>query len=111
VKLLAVDHGQGCVEPNTKTVARGLYQPLSRPLFIYINTTSLAQKPALDAFVAYYLDNAAEQVDDVGYIPLTDPLYDLAQERFAARQTGSIFAGSGATVGVSLADLLLKGQK
>ncbi len=111
VKLLAVDHGQGCVEPNTETVARGLYQPLSRPLFIYINTTSLAQKPALDAFVAYYLANAAEQVDDVGYIPLTDPLYDLAQERFTARQTGSIFAGSGAAVGVSLADLLLKGQE
>lgn len=111
VKLLAVDHGQGCVEPNTETVARGLYQPLSRPLFIYVNTDSLAQKPGLAPFVDYYLDNAAEQVDDVGYIPLTDPLYDLAQARFVARQTGSIFAGSGATVGVSLADLLLKGQE
>ena len=108
LRLVAIDNGQGCVEPNTETVARGLYQPLSRPLFIYINRTHINDNQTISAFVDFYLSNAPELVDDVGYIPLTDTLYELAQQRYETQTTGSVFEGSGATVGVSLADLLLK---
>jgi phosphate transport system substrate-binding protein len=108
VKLLAVDHDDGCVKPNTETVARGLYQPLSRPLFIYVNRDRIDEKPALDPFLTYYLAHAPERVDDVGYVPLTEPLYELAEDRYENRVTGSVFAGSGAAVGVSLADLLMR---
>lgn len=109
VKLVAVDNGSGCVEPNTETVAKGLYQPLSRPLFIYINIDSLTTKPSLREFVTFYLSNAPQLVDDVGYIPLTDAIYTLAQQRFEAQTTGSVFE-DGSSVGVSLADLLMREQ-
>lgn len=109
VKLVAVDNGTGCVEPNTETVAKGLYQPLSRPLFIYLNVASLNNKPALREFITFYLRNAPRLVDDVGYIPLTDAIYTLAQQRFEAQTTGSVFEG-GSSVGVSLADLLIREQ-
>lgn len=108
LKLVAIDNGQGCVEPNTETVARGLYQPLSRPLFIYINYQRIQDKPTLDAFVHFYLAHAPQLVADVGYIPLTDIIYELAQQRYEDRVVGSVFEGSGATIGLSLADLLMR---
>lgn len=108
LKLVAIDNGQGCVEPNTETVAKGLYQPLSRPLFIYINQQRISTNPTLNAFVAFYLANAPQLVDDVGYIPLTNVIYELAQQRYADQVIGSVFEGSGATIGVSLADLLMR---
>ena len=106
LRLVAIDGGQGCVEPNAETVARGLYHPLSRPLFIYVNLDHLNQQPALEAFVRYYVANAPQLVEAVGYIPLTDLLYELTRQRYTARPAGSIFAGTGSQVGLSLADLL-----
>ena len=38
VKAVAVDGGDGCVEPTDATIGDGTYKPLSRPLFIYPNT-------------------------------------------------------------------------
>ena len=115
LKLLAIDHdGRGCVEPNIETVARGLYQPLSRPLFIYINSTRIAGKPIIGEFVNFYLDNAPDMIDNVGYIPLTQEIYDLARDRYDKRITGSVFAEGGANVGVSnasLVDLMLQQQQ
>ncbi len=108
LKLVAVDSGNGCVLPNTETIANGTYQPLSRPLFIYINRQRIDTKDEISAFVAFYLAHAKQLVADVGYIPLTDELYRLAQARYDKRITGSIFEGLGSVVGVSLSDLLSK---
>ena len=44
VKGLEVDGGDGCVFPSVKTVQDGTYAPLSRPLFIYVNNASYAEK-------------------------------------------------------------------
>lgn len=108
LKLLSIDNGIGCVEPNTETVARGLYQPLSRPLFIYVNSERMRTNSALEQFVAFYLERAAFVSLNVGYIPLTDQLYALVERRFQARTEGSLFHGEGAEVGVSVLDLLVK---
>lgn len=109
LKLVAIDNGDGnCVEPNAETVASGTYQPLSRPLFIYVNRARIDQKDEISAFIQFYLQNAGALSAEVGYIPLTDEIYALAQKRYDARVTGSIFEGLGSTVGVSLADLLAK---
>lgn len=106
LKLVAVDDGNGCVEPNDETVAAGAYQPLSRPIFIYVNRDRIDQKDEISSFVAFYLEHADELVSEVGYIPLTDGIYRLAQARYDQRVTGSIFEGLGSTVGVSLEGLL-----
>jgi phosphate transport system substrate-binding protein len=109
LKLVAIDSGDGnCVLPGIETVANGTYQPLSRPLFIYVNRQRVDQKDEISTFIAFYLQNAGQLVLDVGYIPLTPEIYQLAQQRYDKRITGSIFEGVGSTVGVSLADLLAK---
>ncbi|MGB9800361.1 MAG: PstS family phosphate ABC transporter substrate-binding protein [Thermanaerothrix sp.] len=110
LKLVAIDGGNGCVLPSLETVSNGTYQPLSRPLFIYVNRARVDEKDEISAFVAFYLKNAPTLVKEVGYIPLTPEIYELAQKRYDNRVTGSIFEGQGSTVGVSLADLLAKEQ-
>ncbi len=108
LKLVAIDGGNGCVLPSVETVSNGTYRPLSRPLFIYINRERIDTKDEISAFVTFYLAQASQLVAEVGYIPLTDELYQLAQARYDKRITGSIFEGVGSVVGVSLADLLAK---
>jgi phosphate transport system substrate-binding protein len=109
LKLVAIDNGDGnCVLPDLETVSKGTYQPLSRPLFIYVNRERIDKKDEISAFVKFYLENAGALSKEVGYIPLTDEIYVLAQARYDKRITGSIFEGVGSTVGVSLTDLLSK---
>ncbi|MFZ6020033.1 MAG: PstS family phosphate ABC transporter substrate-binding protein [Chloroflexota bacterium] len=109
LKLVAVDNGDGnCVLPDLTTVSQGTYQPLSRPIFIYVNRARVDQKDEISLFIEFYLKNAGKLSAEVGYIPLTDEIYALAQKRYDNRATGSIFEGQGSTVGVSLADLLAK---
>jgi phosphate transport system substrate-binding protein len=76
LKLLAVDSGEGCITPSEATVRDGTYEPLARPLLIYVNKKSL-ERPEVAEFVKFYLDNAAKQSAVVGYVPVTD---DVAAE-------------------------------
>lgn len=72
LKLLGVDAGDGkCVQPSEETVRSNSYKPLSRPLFIYVNTASL-KKPEIAEFVKYYLEQVGTLVPEVGYVPLSD---------------------------------------
>jgi phosphate transport system substrate-binding protein len=70
VKLLEVDGGKGCVAPTPETIASNEY-PMSRPLFIYVNTDKEAANPAITAFVDYYLSDAGiAAVTEADYIAL-----------------------------------------
>jgi phosphate transport system substrate-binding protein len=104
LKVAPVDGGKGPVVPSLQTVENGTYQPLSRPLFIYINTKSAA-KPEVKEFVDYYLKNARKLVKEAKYIPLPAKAYTLAHERFSKTKKGSMFTGKG-HVGVKIEDLL-----
>ena len=71
VKSLEVDGGDGCVAPNPETIASGEY-PMSRPLFIYVNTDEEAANPAITAFVDYFLSDAGiAAVTEADYIALS----------------------------------------
>jgi phosphate transport system substrate-binding protein len=105
LKLVQVDGGKGCVAPSPETISDGSYQPLSRPLFVYVRTTAL-QRPEVKAFVDYTITNAPNLVAEAGYVPLPDEIYLLARERVAKGVTGSIYAGKGSQVGVKLRDLM-----
>ena len=83
LKLLAVDSGNGCVLPTSESIENGIYSPLSRPLFIYVNKQSM-ERPEVRAFVEFYLDNAAELSQEVGYIRLGEAEY--ASNREAIKQ-------------------------
>ncbi|MBD0850401.1 PstS family phosphate ABC transporter substrate-binding protein [Maribacter arenosus] len=81
LKLIGVHNGEEVVKPSLETVKNGTYRPLSRPLFIYVNSTSVAS-PEVVEFVNFYLDNAGELSKDVGYIPLPSENYRAQKESF-----------------------------
>ena len=99
------DNGAGAIAPSPDTVANGSYQPLSRPIFIYVSKAA-SEREEVAQFVNYYLDHAAKLAAEVGYIALPSKAYELTKKRFAARKIGSVFGGHGAKVGVSVQDLL-----
>ncbi|HSM64494.1 MAG TPA: PstS family phosphate ABC transporter substrate-binding protein [Gillisia sp.] len=79
--LAAVDGGNGGVKPSTETVKNGTYAPLSRPLYIYVNSSSMKNKEVID-FINFYLDEAGDLAKDVGYIALTKEEYAAQKEKF-----------------------------
>jgi phosphate transport system substrate-binding protein len=91
LKLVPIDPGDGPVAPSDVTIHDGTYRPLSRPIFIYVSTAA-AERPEVQAFVRFYLENATHLVAEVGYVPLSDRIYELALERFENGVTGSVFA-------------------
>jgi len=78
LKILGVDGGDGCVVPSVETIADGSYKPLSRPLFMYPSTDTVA-KPEVKAFIQYVLDNNEKVVTAADYVPLTDDLLRKAK--------------------------------
>ena len=82
----------------------GTYQPLSRPIFIYVNKKSV-DRPEVKAFVEFYLRNARRLVRHASYFPLPDMAYELMAERFRKRVTGSVFTGE-AKIGMRIEDLV-----
>ncbi len=109
VSVVAVDGGNGCVSPSIETITNGTYTPLARPLFIYVRNDRL-DRPEVEAFVTFYLDNAADLVQAARYIPLPPRLYELVEQRVAKRTTGSVFS-EGIQVGVSIETLLMLEDK
>ncbi|MGH2685899.1 MAG: substrate-binding domain-containing protein [Actinomycetota bacterium] len=73
VKALQIDGGEGCVAPSFEAIADGSY-PLSRSLFIYVNTGTAAGSEALRAYVDFYLsdDGLVTSVEEVAYVTLPE---------------------------------------
>jgi phosphate transport system substrate-binding protein len=92
------------VLPSEATVKDGSYNPLARPIFIYVNKKSLAEKPEVKAFVEFYLKNAPELVKEVKYVALPDNVYELAGKRVTEMKTGTVFGGKEA-VGLKIDEL------
>jgi len=106
VKALAVDGGNGPVQPSRQTVENGTYQPLSRPIFIYVNAAAL-RRPQVQQFVQFYVNNAAAISARVGYIPLPAAAYQTYLQRAQNRQQGTAFGGR-ALIGASISEVLAR---
>jgi phosphate transport system substrate-binding protein len=91
IRALPVDAGKGAVSPSPQTVEQAKYQPLSRPLFIYVNIQAAQSNKTLRDFVAFYLQNANQTVKQVGYIPLPAEAYRVNQIHFTAGKVGKDF--------------------
>lgn len=112
LKLVPIDdenegNGSGAIAPSVESVRNGTYQPLARPLFIYVNKEASA-RPEINSFVKFYLQNAETLVADSKYVPLSKELYDKVKARFEKGTTGSIYENLTSDVGVKLEDLLKK---
>lgn len=74
LRVVAVDGGNGCVEPTEATIRDGSYAPLSRPLFIYVKRSSL-KSPGMRDFLRFFMANAAATIPETGFVPLPDSVY------------------------------------
>jgi phosphate transport system substrate-binding protein len=72
LSALEIDGGNGCVAPSVETVHNGSYRPLARPLFIYVNQSSLDESRPLRSFVRYVLENAETIADEALFVPLSE---------------------------------------
>jgi phosphate transport system substrate-binding protein len=109
LKIVAIDdekdeNGKGPIIPSEETVKNATYQPLSRPLFIYVSKEA-ANRPEITSFVNYYLDNASTVVPETGYITLDKDIYALIKKRFESKISGSLFLTGKSSVGVKLNEL------
>lgn len=77
LKVVPIVNSKGeAIEPTNETIEKGTYEPLSRPLFIYVNNKSLKEKPQVYEYVKYTLENAAQLAEEVGYVSLPQEQYD-----------------------------------
>ena len=79
LKIVPIDEGNGPVAPTARSINDGTYSPLSRPIFVYLNTDSLA-RPEVRSFVDFYIDNAAGIANEVGYIELPEEMYQASRD-------------------------------
>lgn len=112
IKAVAVDAEQGDagpVLPSLENVLAGRYNPLSRPLFIYVSKQS-AERPAVSEFVEFYITHAKELTAEVKYLPLPDAAYQTVLKRFKTRQVGTAFGGT-PEVGLRVEEILEREPK
>jgi phosphate transport system substrate-binding protein len=105
-KMIAakIDGGKGPVAPSVENVINGSYDPLSRPLFIYVKESS-ASRPEIREFVQFMMTQGADLVAEVGYVPLPKSAYDLAWKHFNDKKLGTVFGGH-PQVGITIDQLL-----
>lgn len=89
---VASEPGGDCVGPTEETILDGSY-PLSRPLFIYVNSEAAESNPALAPFIDFYLsDDGIAAVSEAGYVDIPSEDLDATREAWDSRTTGAQFA-------------------
>jgi phosphate transport system substrate-binding protein len=104
---IALDENTPAVSPSKESVMDGTYQPLSRPLFIYVSAKSAKEKPEVKAFVDAYLKDANVLTEEVKFIPLPEQDLAAVKAHWSAMKTGTGFGGK-PEVGIKIEDLLAR---
>jgi phosphate transport system substrate-binding protein len=81
---IAKEANGDCVAPSADTIADGSY-PLSRTLYIYVNTDKATSNEAVAGFVDFYLDGLSGFVEDSGYVALPDDQASESQSTWDGR--------------------------
>ena len=97
------------VLPSLETVMDGTYQPLARPIFIYVSDKAM-QRAEVREFIDFYLTHAPKLTKEVGYVPLAPAHYAQAKKNFNSKKLGTGFGGK-AEVGVRVDELLIREAK
>jgi phosphate transport system substrate-binding protein len=105
LKAVPIVNAQGkAVFPSRKAVEDGSYNPLSRPIFIYVNSEAL-KRPEVREFAEFYLRQASKLVPPTGYIPLPSRAYAASLDNIRRGKTGTVFGGQN-KVGLTIDELL-----
>lgn len=97
------ESGKPAVLPNEANVLNGTYQPLSRPIFIYVNAQSY-NNPEVKAFVETYMKNAPAIAKEVKYVPLPALAYQVNLAHLQKGKKGTVFGGKN-EVGITIEEL------
>ncbi|HLO62021.1 MAG TPA: PstS family phosphate ABC transporter substrate-binding protein [Azonexus sp.] len=97
------------VEPSEDSVIKATYQPLSRPIFIYVKAKSL-EKPEVKEFVEFYMKHGAALTKEVKYVPLPAAAYTGNIEHMAKKKYGTVFGGKN-EIGITIEDLMKREAK
>jgi phosphate transport system substrate-binding protein len=96
LKAVSIDGGAGCVAPSTESIRDGSYAPLSRPLYVYVKKESFS-RPEIQEFMRFYIANAQQLVDDVGFVDSPVNIYVEDQAKIEGIIAGTVEAdGPGA---------------
>jgi len=106
---VALDASKPAVAPSAEAVEKGSYQPLSRPIFIYVKAQSL-QKPEVKKFVEYYMEHGPKIAKEVKYVPLPASVYAANLKHIASGKKGTVFGGKN-EVGISIDELVKREAK
>ncbi|HEY0683584.1 MAG TPA: PstS family phosphate ABC transporter substrate-binding protein [Steroidobacter sp.] len=110
MRAVPIVNGKGKeVLPSIEAVNDGSYEPLSRPLFIYVRDTAAA-RAEIKEFIQFYLTEGADLAKEVGYVPLPAEAYKVALKHFTERKMGTVFGGV-PEVGVTIDALLAREGK
>jgi len=101
--------GKPAVLPSPESVIAGTYQPLARPIFIYVNAKSLA-KPEVKKFVDFYMSQGAKMAKEVKYVALPASVYTINIKHMADNKKGTVFGGKN-EVGISIEELVKREAK
>lgn len=110
LKAVAIDAGEGAIAPTVEHVVQAKYNPLARPLFIYVSFQAAQQNVALREFVEFYLAQAPGLVSQVGYVPLPEEGYHIAEVNFQEGEVGTAFDGE-PQPNLTIAELLRKTKR
>ncbi|WP_429711885.1 PstS family phosphate ABC transporter substrate-binding protein [Bacillus rhizoplanae] len=66
------------IPPAKETIQSGAYKPLSRPLYVYVNNSSIRAKESVANYVSFMMKHAGELVEEIGYVKL--PQYKYNQQ-------------------------------
>ncbi len=101
--------GKPGVLPSEATVINGTYQPLSRPIFVYVKAKSL-EKPEVKEFIDFYMKNGAKLTKEVKYVPLPAAAYTGNLDHVARKKLGTVFGGKN-EVGITIEELMKREAK
>lgn len=105
LKAVPIVNADGqAVAPSMDTVLKGSYNPLARPIFIYVSSRAL-ERPEVRQFIEYYMKHGAALAREVKYVPLPDVAYRHNLETIANKAVGTKFDGEN-KVGLTIDELM-----
>lgn len=104
VKIVSPLSGQA-IAPSEATIKDASYQPLSRPLLVYVKKSAVEKNPTLDALIKYLLsDEGSELIASTGYVPFPSDIRAIVLKHYTDKVTGTKFQG--AKVGMTIQEIL-----
>ncbi|MBW4529048.1 MAG: PstS family phosphate ABC transporter substrate-binding protein [Aphanothece saxicola GSE-SYN-MK-01-06B] len=93
LKALEVAGPRGAWPPSVSNVQRERYQPLSRPLFVYVNDKDMRDRPEVRRFVTFTVQRGLRFTEQAGAIPLPADTYRIVESKLYRHLLGTSFGG------------------